>query len=356
MWEKTEDGSIVDTSGKVIYFSATRFVRDICEGNCCFICGAKPTLKKFNDEHVLPKWLLRLHTLHSNSITLSNEAHHRYASLTIPCCADCNTLMGREIEEPIRDVVSGGIESINQLIEAGGLLKLYVWLGLIFLKAHLKDRQFRFHLDARRSDHRISDFHRWEDLHHIHCVVRCFFNGCEVTQGAIGSFLSMPVRQECSPDTFDFANYSDAQTLLLRSKDAAVIAVFNDSGGAMSRFSVMLDRIRFPVSELQLSEIAVELALLNLHLKIRPSFQSLIDLKAERYRIIATRPELCELREIDLSVRGALLHRAVSHAIPSLRGTGRTKVEITNAIKSGNFSFLFDDDGQFIEKTLLTRA
>jgi hypothetical protein len=35
----TEDGSIIDRVGKVIFFSAQRFVDDICLGNCCFICG-----------------------------------------------------------------------------------------------------------------------------------------------------------------------------------------------------------------------------------------------------------------------------------------------------------------------------
>jgi hypothetical protein len=43
MWTKTHDGSIVDTSGRVIYFSTERFVNDICLGDCCFICGAKPS-------------------------------------------------------------------------------------------------------------------------------------------------------------------------------------------------------------------------------------------------------------------------------------------------------------------------
>ena len=41
-WAKTADGSIIDQSGKVIYFSSKRFIDDICLGNCCFICGADP--------------------------------------------------------------------------------------------------------------------------------------------------------------------------------------------------------------------------------------------------------------------------------------------------------------------------
>ena len=32
MFEQTDDGSIIDESGKVIFFSADRFVKDICLG------------------------------------------------------------------------------------------------------------------------------------------------------------------------------------------------------------------------------------------------------------------------------------------------------------------------------------
>jgi hypothetical protein len=39
MFIQTSDGSIEDIDGKIIYFSLNRFIRDICQGNCCFICG-----------------------------------------------------------------------------------------------------------------------------------------------------------------------------------------------------------------------------------------------------------------------------------------------------------------------------
>ena len=78
MWTKTSDGSVVDQSGKVIFFSTERFVQDICLGNCCFICGAKPGEKDFNDEHILPAWLLRRYDLFSETIRLPNEVDVRY--------------------------------------------------------------------------------------------------------------------------------------------------------------------------------------------------------------------------------------------------------------------------------------
>jgi hypothetical protein len=74
MWRKDEDGSILDETGKVVYFSQERFVRDICLGDCCFVCGANPANVPFNDEHVIPNWLLRRYNLFARAITLPNAA------------------------------------------------------------------------------------------------------------------------------------------------------------------------------------------------------------------------------------------------------------------------------------------
>ena len=77
-------------------------------------------------------------------------------------------MMGELIEKPMGEVVSGGAKAIFEFIEKGGLLKLVVWMGLIFLKLHLKDRDFRLHLDSRKGEETISGFHTWDELHHIH--------------------------------------------------------------------------------------------------------------------------------------------------------------------------------------------
>jgi hypothetical protein len=143
MWTKTHDGSIVDTSGRVIYFSTERFVNDICLGDCCFICGAKPSEKKFNNEHILPEWLLRRFDLFARVITFPNDTTVRYDRYTVPCCDECNSLMGEVVEKPISEVVEGGAQAINDFASKGNLLKLVVWMGLIFLKTHLKDRSLQ---------------------------------------------------------------------------------------------------------------------------------------------------------------------------------------------------------------------
>jgi hypothetical protein len=339
---------VIDHSGKVVFFSTERFVRDICLGHCCFICGARPEARPFTDEHILPEWLLRHFNLFTRTITLPNAGKVRYDRYTIPCCSECNFLLGRDVEQPISEVVKKGAQELNAYIQSGHTLHVFVWLGLIYLKTHLKDRAHRLHLDRRVGDSMISDEYEWEQLHHIHCIARCFYTDCEVQREAIGSCLCIPVNGQIPTERFDFGDLYLAQTMLLRLDDVALLAVFNDSGGAMSYFWQRLERITGPVSELQLREIMAELAFLNLHLKERPAFRSEINIAAEQCRIVAERPELA-LQELDLRVRGAVLRHAIKDSLPRVRLRGRSEQEVDNALTNGTLTFLFDDSGAFIK-------
>lgn len=347
MWTKTEDGSIVRDGGEVVFFSTERFVKDICLGNCCFICGARPGTKPFNDEHVIPDWILRRFKLHTCSLTLSNGQQARYDRFKIPCCEECNSMMGRIIEAPLSELVRAGHAAFNDNAVSGGLLNIFVWLGLIFLKMHLKDRSFRWHRDERLGDEHISDFHTWEEFHHLHCLVRCFYSGAHIDQAAVGSFLTLPMRPELSPERFDFVDLSEGQTLMLRLDDFAVFAVFNDSGGAMSWFHQKAKLITGPITELQAREIAAELAFLNLHLNPRPAFHTETNLFRQTSHICATRSSAPQMRPFDRSVRGALLERTIGFAIDNIRAGSATREEIEASIKAGEFTSLFNEDGEF---------
>lgn len=350
MWEITGDGSVIDDNGKVIFFSTERFINDICLGDCCFICGAAPHEREFNNEHVIPEWLLRRYNIFSTTITLPNDRTIRYDRYTVPCCAECNSLMGEVVEKPISEIIQQGVDSINDFVLNGNLLKMFVWMGLIYLKTHLKDRLLRYHQDHRNGNERIADIYEWEHLHHIHSLVRCFYTGCFVEAEAIGSFLGIPVKAQATSEKFDYADLYQAQTMLLRLDDVAFLAVFNDSGGAMSYFWQKLEKITGPVSELQLREIMVELAYLNLHLKERPTFQVEYDIMNKTCRIVGKRPKL-DLIDMDRSIRGALLHHMIRHALPNIVIAGHTEREMVEAIKAGSFTFLFNDDGKFIEES-----
>jgi hypothetical protein len=316
MWNVTPDGSVVDENGKVLVFSTKRFIGDICLGDCCFICGAKPDEKPFNNEHILPDWMLRRYDLFARTITLPNGTLVRYDRYTVPCCVDCNSLMGQEIEKPISEAVHGGPESFAEFIHNNGL-HVITWMGLIYLKTHLKDRKYRVHLDQRKGEEKIADQYEWEYLQHLHAMVRSFYTGCRVDKEAVGSFLGVSVTEQASAEKFDFGDLYLAQTMFLRLDEMGMVAVFNDSGAAMSRFWERLQRITGPVSELQLREIMVDFSYLNLHLKERPIFEVESNISDQTCRISVKRGSL-DLVDLDIAVRGRLMHHAFKDILPCI--------------------------------------
>lgn len=348
-WIKTEDGSIVDDTGKVIYFTTKRFIEDIALGNCCFICGAPSGSKPFNDEHVFPKWLLKRYDLFARTITLPTGRKVRYDRHTVPCCEECNSLMGREIEQPMSVALDGGPNSVQNFVATGGGLRLFVWMGLIYLKLHLKNKTNRKVLDPRVDAGMIADDYDWYLLHHIHTVIRSFYVGTVVEREVFGSLMVYPVRVEGSLDEFDFGDLHSTQTMMLRLGRTAIFVVFDDSTGAQSYIQhSMLPKITGPISELQAREIMVEFAMLNAHLKDRPIYQSLIDTAKEEHTIIATLSERPELEGWDMELRGHLMWHSIGHAWSNFPAMGSTEEEAREAVLTGNISIMWDDNGDFI--------
>ena len=97
----TPDGSVERGDGTVAYFSADRFVEQVCNAGHCFTCGKARNETTFNDEHVIPRWLLKRHGLFQQQILLPNLVPLNYRSYTVPCCASCNALLGAKVEERV---------------------------------------------------------------------------------------------------------------------------------------------------------------------------------------------------------------------------------------------------------------
>ena len=66
----SEDRSFLDENGKTIVYSIPRFLTEIVENHNCFICGVGPDAATFNDEHIVPDWILRRYSLHDKRINL----------------------------------------------------------------------------------------------------------------------------------------------------------------------------------------------------------------------------------------------------------------------------------------------
>jgi hypothetical protein len=115
----------------------------------------------------------------------------------------------------------------------------------------------------------------------------------------------------------------------------------------LNGFMPGLAKITAPLSEVQVRELMVELACVNLRLKERPIFYTDCDVQKEKCGIRAKRPEF-ELIQMDLEERGKILHHALKDILPYIRVNGLTHEEALQRLMAGNLTFLFDDDGKFI--------
>ncbi len=350
-YKLTEDGSILDKNDRVVFFSVERFISDICMGNCCFICGAKPSETQFNDEHVLPEWILRKYSLFSKTINLPNETLYKYAQYKIPCCADCNSLMGRVFEKPIREMTEKGYQEFVNYISKHGFSFLLQWLAIIFLKTHLKDKQLRSKLDIRKGGGKISDDYDWEELHHIHCVARSFYTKCELDPKIQGTLVILPAKVSNEFEQFDYLDLYMAKTMLLRLDDIAIVHVLNDSCAVINLHRDVLKKISRPLSHLQLRELTATFAYSNLDLKERPDFYSNFNHNSATCRIEANLPERFEFDEFDTDIYGSIMIHCFKDYLNLLPQPDKGSVE--SYMRKGRYSFLFDEAGNLINNYVI---
>ncbi|MBI3351353.1 MAG: hypothetical protein HY036_02120 [Nitrospirae bacterium] len=233
---KQADGSYVDDTGKVIYFSTERFINEIALGQNCFICGAHPGSKAFNDEHILSDWILRKYSLVNRKITLPNGTQFKYGSYRIPCCKECNSNMGDIFENKISPA-SVDLKSFSQLVNSHGSQYIFCWLSLIFIKTHLKDAILPLEQDRRKGTANIGEsFYAYETLHHIHCISRSFYTDANWENWVLGSLLIGPAKIMDGVESFDFADDYNAKSVMLRLSDFFIIAVFDDAGAVFTTF------------------------------------------------------------------------------------------------------------------------
>jgi hypothetical protein len=345
---KLSDGSIVDIEGDFIFISMDRFISDICEGDSCFLCGKSPKEKEFNDEHIVPKWILRKLGIFKSSITLPNGNRVRYDQYTVPCCVDCNSFLGAEIEQEIQTAIEGGIESIKAYEKENGPWKIFLWLSLIFFKTHLNDSYLPNHLDSRQGNERLSKDYDWGFLHHIHCMVRSIQTGVSINPECLGSVYVLRAKSGDHHELFDYRDTYEANTILIQVGEIAFLAVLDDSGAAAHFYSERMEGITGPLSKLQLREVLSHLTLLNLKLKYRPSYRTEINISTGKISIAAELPDLMELAEHTREEFGHILHSNIFEYIGAMDDPDFNNKNVL----SGKYQVLFDKDGKFIEDSM----
>ncbi|WP_156947374.1 hypothetical protein [Bradyrhizobium sp. WSM3983] len=142
----------------------------------------------------------------------------------------------------------------------------------------------------------------------------------------------------------------DAQTMLLRLGNVALVTTFNDACGAINGAMPKLEKIEGSLSEIQAREVMVDFAFMNLSLKERPLFYTECDMGNETITEKAVMPDHFELGELNFALRGRLLRDSFGESVKQIRVAGRTQQEIEQAIDGGRFSVLVDENGTFIRK------
>jgi hypothetical protein len=354
----TEDGSVVRRDGTVVVFSINRFIRDIVGNECCFICGAASGSKPFNNEHVIPDWILQRHNLYNAKIKLPNRTFFTYGSYKVPCCEECNQEMGLQFETPISQAFQNDYDGVRAFLETpDGLQKVFVWLCLIYIKTHLKDLSLRMHRDLRMSDENIGTIYDWEVLHHVHCVARSFMSGAAIAPEVFGSLLLLRGKSDGEHE-FDYGDNFIGRAILLRLGDIALVAVLNDSGASLLfrndetvlGFRPALTKITKPLSAIQLREVLADLAYTNLRLENRPTFSTVIDPLSELCELRADVPDGLHFGAVNAEFYGELLYSVCRDWIDRIPEPDRTTV--IEQCKSGNCSFLFNGAGQQAESDL----
>lgn len=122
------EGSLIDSDGALRHFSRSALRALAMDLNRCFVCGKTKSEAPFNDEHVVPDWVLRRFALHSRRLTLPNGRRIMYGRYTLRCCVGCNSLLGTKIEVPMSRLLSGTFEEVARKLEEAEPTLLYRWL------------------------------------------------------------------------------------------------------------------------------------------------------------------------------------------------------------------------------------
>ncbi len=291
-----DNGTVIDKKGKIIAFSYNRFVKDICEGDNCFICGANKSEKEFNAEHVIPKWLLRHAGLFNQFITLPNTIKLRYDKYTLPCCSECNSFYGENLEEKVRPLLTLPYSDFKEKITNDNAQILYIWLAFVFFKTHLNDTLIRLHQDRREGEMSIASKYNFAWLHHIHAIIRSIYTGAKLDSACIGTFWVLHADKGDIEVPFDYRDINMINTLLLRVGDIALICSLDDaklSSRFLSRH--IKEVLGKPMSPLQLREMLTHLSYVSGSLIERPTFCSEYDIENKTLIIKARIPERVEI-------------------------------------------------------------
>jgi hypothetical protein len=331
---------VYDKTGKIVYFSPAKFREQVIEQECCFICGRSKRETQFNNEHIVSKWILDEFNMHEQRIELPNGTTHKYGTYSVPCCSECNSRMGIEIEKPVSDLIRGGYKAVQKFLAEGGDPTLfYCWLARIFLKTHLKDLTLRKHLDSRQGTGNIGDDYIWEGLYLPFCLSRAFYADTASVENIMGSFIVVPIadnkndlKNRCAS-----IDHTNSLTMTLHIRDMGFIASFSDFGISLGNMKEMFKKINNrPINPSQFGQLAGTVAMASVIYKNRPN----VFYSFEANSFISIPPENTGFKEASDAEWGDLLFHFTQRLL--------MEEDLVEGVKAGTRQFLWDKNNDFI--------
>lgn len=290
-WRVLDDNSCVAESGRAVFLPIDRFRREIIESDNCFLCGLPESESKpFDYEHVIPDWVVTRFKLTGHRVRLPNATlADTYDKYTIPCCKDCNRLLGKEMEKEISGMTVGGYRALINRVEAEGdaaLHRLFTWISLVYFKVHYRDRKYREHRDPRKGDGYVSDRYDWDTFHHVYCMARSVLTGAEIAPTVFGSLLILQTEDATGVQGFDYIDDSEEKVVFIRLGDLALLAVLNDGQHVKPYLQGLLEGAQ-QLYPMDLLGIIAQAMFHNHYLINRPTYESRYDPSSRAHFITA---------------------------------------------------------------------
>lgn len=345
---KLVDGNIVDENNKVLFFSKENFAEQICKGSKCFICGSENGTKDFNDEHIIPRWILKKFNLFERSITLPNGKAFKYGKYKISCCNDCNSLLGNSLEKKVSEGFEGDIKKSRCFFNENKEI-IFQWVCLLYIKTHLRDREFIS--DFKKKD-KISDKYEWETLHHTYCIARAVYSGVVIEEKTYGSMFFFECDTSDFSEPFDYIDLYGTGTVLIKMKYFILICVIDDSKLVHKLIDEYLNKITGKLNDIQLRELFARITDKNVRIIDKPKFMTLGNREQKKLIIGAIVKDNVRIASYNKKIFGEMMFKLVQNHLYKPEGEELEKlmIEQTRRIKKGEWTFIFDENGNFLEK------
>lgn len=349
MYIVTDTNKIINANGKVIYYPLDNFSKEIVRTDSCFICGVlrESGDKKFNDEHIIPKWLLRRFNLFNEKIRLPNNELVKYSSRTLPCCVECNNDLAKVYETPLGNILKPEYRDFMASVTQDDEKLIFKWLSLIFIKNHLKGKERRFELDRRIESPTIADTFDWGPMHHIWCVARSHYSQASIGELVYGTMIAIPVVEEGDSCSFDYMDSHSARVIAVKVGDYAIVAILDDAKFFSSVYEDFIDKIKGKqLSFIQLAEVVARMEAVNININNRPFFKSFIDMQG-KYKIDVEFNGEAKLHDLKdcVATPGNFLKYHIENSPDLNLNLSPEELEL---IEKNELNFLFDANGDFM--------